>query len=276
MKIVSNKFYLLVIMLLVQIACIKSHAQEEPQKTIQVSKISQQRSSTGQTGSDIYEEKLLHNILPVAPTAASLGMYGTYPVALSNGTLPLDIVLYEIKSGDLSVPITLKYHSGGIKVSQEASWVGLGWDLDFGGAIVRTVNGFPDEDENSTVPDEMSVINDMEEHMQDGEGFDLYSQWNRAKNSQYSFRPDNFYYSVGKYSGNFFLKGDTIIPIAFIPVSGTLTKLRAQIVSPEGNVYLFNASETTNLTSSYTKQPKYVSTYYSKSIVSPNRTDRIR
>ena len=39
MKKVSNKFYLLVIMLLVQIACIKSHAQEEPQKTIQVSKI---------------------------------------------------------------------------------------------------------------------------------------------------------------------------------------------------------------------------------------------
>ena len=49
----------------------------------------------------------------------------------------------------------------------------------------------------------------------------------------------------------------------------------SDIVSPEGNVYLFNASETTNLTSSYTKQPKYVSTYYIKSIVSPNRTDTI-
>jgi RHS repeat-associated protein len=276
MKIVSNKFYLLVIMLLVQIACIKSHAQEEPQKTIQVSKISQQRSSTGQTGSDIYEEKLLHNILPVAPTAASLGMYGTYPVALSNGTLPLDIVLYEIKSGDLSVPITLKYHSGGIKVSQEASWVGLGWNLDFGGAIVRTVNGFPDEDENSAVPDEMSVINEMEKHMNDGQDFDKYSLWSKANDRQYSFRPDNFYYSIGKYSGEFFLKNDTLIPTEFIPITGTLSKLRSLVVTPEGNEYVFNASETTGLTSSHIKQPKYVSTYYIKSIVSPNRTDTIR
>lgn len=275
MKIVSNKFYLLVIMLLVQIACIKSHAQEEPQKTIQVSKISQQRSSTGQTGSDIYEEKLLHNILPVAPTAASLGMYGTYPVALSNGTLPLDIVLYEIKSGDLSVPITLKYHSGGIKVSQEASWVGLGWDLDFGGAIVRTVNGFPDEDESSAVPDEMSVINEMEKHMNDGQDFDKYSLWSKANDRQYSFRPDNFYYSIGKYSGEFFLKNDTLIPTEFIPITGTLSKLRSLVVTPEGNEYVFNASETTGLTSSHIKQPKYVSTYYIKSIVSPNRTDTI-
>lgn len=276
MKIVSNKFYLLVIMLLVQIACIKSHAQEEPQKTIQVSKISQQRSSTGQTGSDIYEEKLLHNILPVAPTAASLGMYGTYPVALSNGTLPLNIVLYEIKSGDLTVPITLKNHSGGIKVSQEASWVGLGWDLDFGGSIVRTVNGFPDEDESSAVPDEMSVINEMEKHMNDGQDFDKYSLWSKANDRQYSFRPDNFYYSIGKYSGEFFLKNDTLIPTEFIPITGTLSKLRSLVVTPEGNEYVFNASETTGLTSSHIKQPKYVSTYYIKSIVSPNRTDTIR
>ena len=111
--------------------------------------------------------------------------------------------------------------------------------------------------------------------MNDGQDFDKYSLWSKANDRQYSFRPDNFYYSIGKYSGEFFLKNDTLIPTEFIPITGTLFKLRSLVVTPEGNEYVFNASETTGLTSSHIKQPKYVSTYYIKSIVSPNRTDTI-
>jgi hypothetical protein len=40
-------------------------------------------------------------------------------------------------------PVTLNYN-GGLKMNQEASWVGLGWDLN-AGAINREMRGIPDE-----------------------------------------------------------------------------------------------------------------------------------
>ncbi|MBL1232052.1 MAG: hypothetical protein CMD31_09120 [Flavobacteriales bacterium] len=43
-----------------------------------------------------------------------------------------------------SFPLVINYSSGGIKMNQEASWVGLGWDLNIG-EITRQVNGMPDD-----------------------------------------------------------------------------------------------------------------------------------
>ena len=46
-----------------------------------------------------------------------------------------------------SFPLNLNY-AGGIKVDQQASWVGLGWDLNIG-EINRQVNGMPDDYNNA-------------------------------------------------------------------------------------------------------------------------------
>ncbi|WP_445453145.1 RHS repeat domain-containing protein [Flavobacterium sp. 25HG05S-40] len=45
------------------------------------------------------------------------------------GKADVTIPIYEIKSGNLSYPIFLKYDTGGIKVDQLASDVGLGWSI---------------------------------------------------------------------------------------------------------------------------------------------------
>ena len=241
-----------------------------------------QTDDSDETTETPYDEKLLRTITPVAPTAASLGRYGDHPVDLSTGLVPIEIPLYEIVSGDLRVPIKLKYHSGGIKVKQEASWVGLGWDLDFGGSITRTVNGFPDEAETSETPDVVELFGKMDscngnpsKHSETTR--DCYN-WARSNRPWNSFRPDIFNYSIGEYSGNIFLNGDTVVPVSYSPIKGFLdlgVGEKRELISPEGARYLFDKSETTMLTSAYIKQPEYVSTFYVKEIVSANNTDTI-
>lgn len=78
------------------------------------------------------------------PQAYSFAQYADMPVSLYTGTPSIDIPLYTIQVGGYSFPISLSYHASGIKVSQEASWVGLGWNLNAGGNISRTIRGMDD------------------------------------------------------------------------------------------------------------------------------------
>ncbi len=88
---------------------------------------------------------------PVSPNAASLGKFGAFPVNANLGTTNISIPLYTIKQGDIEIPISLSYNAtSGIRVNEEASWVGLGWTLNAGGAIVRSVKGQPGA---SDIPD---------------------------------------------------------------------------------------------------------------------------
>src|SRR4051812_2840002 len=87
----------------------------------------------------------LRTYTPTSPNAASLGKFGDYPVDFSSGLVDISIPLYEIKSSRISLPITLKYHSSGIKVGDQASCVGLGWALQAGGMISRSVRDKIDE-----------------------------------------------------------------------------------------------------------------------------------
>jgi hypothetical protein len=78
------------------------------------------------------------------PQAAALSKYSEYPVGSFTGIPSINVPLYTIECGDISFPIGLNYHAGGFKVTEEASWVGLGWTLTANGAITKTVNGADD------------------------------------------------------------------------------------------------------------------------------------
>jgi Salmonella virulence plasmid 65kDa B protein len=87
----------------------------------------------------------IKSVIPPSPNAASLGKYADFPVNLYNGIPSISIPVYELKGRSISVPISLSYHASGIKVGEVASWVGLGWSLNAGGVITRSVKGLPDE-----------------------------------------------------------------------------------------------------------------------------------
>ncbi|MEM9680570.1 MAG: hypothetical protein AAF901_09625, partial [Bacteroidota bacterium] len=87
-----------------------------------------------------------YNIVPPAPNVASLGQYGDWPVSNYTGVPEINLPIYTIKIKDFEFPISMNYHSSGIKVSQQASEIGLGWTLQAYGVINQNVVGWDDFD----------------------------------------------------------------------------------------------------------------------------------
>lgn len=84
-------------------------------------------------------------VIPPSPEAANLGKFAEIPISLYTGTPDISIPLYQISKGTLNLDIALSYHASGIKVEEMASWVGIGWALNAGGVVTRTVRGKPDD-----------------------------------------------------------------------------------------------------------------------------------
>lgn len=84
-------------------------------------------------------------MLGPSPEAARATKYSDYPVSYGLGLVDVSIPLYLVKSHSLSLPISLCYDSGGIRVDDISGIVGLGWTLEVGGVITRTVFDMGDE-----------------------------------------------------------------------------------------------------------------------------------
>ena len=87
---------------------------------------------------------LIPQVIPPGPSAAALGNYGLVPVNMHTGNTDVSIPLYEFKTKNLSVPISLSYNSSAIHVDEAATWVGMHWSLNAGGIITRIVRDQPD------------------------------------------------------------------------------------------------------------------------------------
>src|SRR6266851_2113210 len=68
----------------------------------------------------------LQNYHPASPTAFQFLKYTEMPVSDYTGVPNISIPLYNIEVDGVSIPIALSYHGGGIRMTEEASWVGLG------------------------------------------------------------------------------------------------------------------------------------------------------
>jgi len=190
---------------------------------------------------------------PKAPNVASLVRQLDYPVSFYTGVPDISIPIYEIDAGALRIPITLSYHAAGVRVSQEASWVGLGWSLNVGGLISRSIRCGDDFHEyippggelkegyftapEITEPVDKSYIGtaDMETVL--------------LKDSE----PDIFFYSIPGTSGKFLIdksRGavltDKSVNIKIEILNDGVAKKYFVIISPDGTKYTFNKYEKTS------------------------------
>lgn len=199
----------------------------------------------------------------IEPSAAELGKYGSYPVDLSSGLVNINIPLITIQSGDIQVPISLSYHGGGITVNESATWVGLGWNLNYGGSLSRTLNGYPDELEDfSAVPDVGEIYDLMEENPLNHNN--PYLQNLTTANEGFSFMQDEYHYNVNSTSGVFILDNENN-PMS-LPFSDDVIDFNTQlhkttISTSEGMKFVFNVPEYTDVVSNHSNFPNYISTW---------------
>lgn len=150
---------------------------------------------------------ILPPVTPPSPNAASLGTFGQVPVSLFNGLPQISIPLGNVTLDEVNVDISLSYHGGGINPEQHPGWVGLGWNLNAGGAITRRVNGRVDESLDPNPPEtKFNYYNNFNQldisNWYTSNNLNLYGPYNPTILGDPA--PDEFMFNFGNYSGSFY------------------------------------------------------------------------
>lgn len=186
-------------------------------------------------------------VIPPSPEAASIVGYGNTGVNFYTGSPSLSIPIYAATSRGFSLPISLSYSGfGGIKVEEIAPWVGLGWSLNAGGTISRTIRGKADDGPGGY--QRLDALPDL-----DPTTVVLYKKY---ADGVLDGEPDEYNYNVGGMSGTFFInkakeivekvKSNVFIKPVFSGSMGTgWDVVSFEIITTDGTKYIFDELEKT-------------------------------
>lgn len=197
--------------------------------------------------------------VPPTPEAAAFLKYGEYPVSQNTGIPDISIPIYTIRSGELTLPISLSYHAGGIKIEELAGSVGLGWTLNAGGVVNKTVMSTPDRGDFE-FPAAAYI---RQEGYNNADKKYAHSMWSLLSESVFTIRPegslivgpdrerDIYSYSFQGNSGIFFLAEGKVNQYPYtdnqiINLSNNLyvpDDSGFKIITPDGVSYFFKAVE---------------------------------
>lgn len=237
------------------------------------------RALFGQDNQDFFSANA--NIVPPSPAASSLGKYGEYPVSLYTGLPQIDIPLYEVGTNSVKVPISVSYHASGIKVGEVGSSVGLGWALNAGGVITRTVEGLPDELNLPTFKGFLSQGNQPATDLLDPTNPDDYARMQALAKGTLDWQPDQFFYNFNGHSGEFVLSSvdgrPHTIPYENIKIEGSPTT-NWTITTEDGTKYIFSQTESITYSSTCQQDSYYangISSWYLSEIIPANSAQTI-
>lgn len=173
--------------------------------------------------------------IPPSPEAQAFIKYGSTPVSLYTGSPNIAIPIHTIQGKDIQVPISLTYDASGIKVNQLSTWVGLGWNLNAGGAVTRQQNGKVDDYISSShstsspqyqmfyseaVIENARTVNDEYEFAKafvPNGGFKPAGEYERyfnfidqVKNGYFETQPDVYSFSINGLSGTLVINYDDL------------------------------------------------------------------
>lgn len=196
-------------------------------------------------------------VIPPSPNAMAFQKYGNIPISAHTGLPNISVPIHTVTSGDITLPISLSYHASGIKVNEEASKVGLGWVINAGGLITRSIVGTDDFGSGVAYPYHNNQVPELVQNINAdfGKDFNLQRQtctvtlFGTTYNYQdYDSEPDQYNYSLpngksGKFiltrSKQVILAKDELIDIQVLDNNANQWKIR----TPDGYTYEFNQYE---------------------------------
>jgi hypothetical protein len=223
----------------------------------------------------------LNNAATLSPGAEKASKLSSVPVNIFTGVPQVGVPLYSYSNPNngLSVGISLDYFAGGTQVAEAPTTVGLGWFLNAGGSISRTVRGAPDDLPSIGYMNTSSIPTDY-----------------RSNGDKYYYdsldtQQDIFQYDFNGRSGKFFIGKNgqiVLVPLSKIKIVPNISSQRVvsfRVITEDGEKYDFNNAESTTITtngadsslfrSAYSGQ-WYSSAWYLTQIISPFNTDTIK
>ena len=195
---------------------------------------------------------------PRTPEASALIDLVDIPVGHYTGTATVNIPIWSYSENSLQGDVSVNYRTGGVKLNDIASTVGLGWELEVGPMITRKVNGLPDELESQNYDYDIKGFLEVRKSYthQDIVSFqfnnaELYhsdnSLYDKFAYGCYDAEPDEFYFRIGEFSGKFMYDWSPgSDPIVICDSEVKVTKIHEhaftwKVTTPDGNVYLFDS-----------------------------------
>lgn len=201
------------------------------------------------------EDDEISRIIPPSPEATQMILYGNNNVNYYTGAVDVKIPIYTINENGFQLPIALSYSgSNGIRVTETASWVGLGWNLIVGGVISRTIRGVADDDKfKGGLLYKKLPVPEIEDNL-----LANVQEFKDILNGKRDGEPDQFHYNIPGYSGSFYLKTmNGEVKVIQKPYSNCIIipKINEQrnrfslesftIITPEGITFKFTEEEKT-------------------------------
>lgn len=192
---------------------------------------------SGNSGNPIDMQALFNAQQIGTPATAALKQNIVYPVNYSTGLPEIKIPLYEVRSGDLVLPIYLTYHASGIKLSDTAGWAGLGWSLVAEPMISRTVRGWVDN------PLTMTCEFNKNDYIS------RFPDYVKNLASVSKEEPDEYYYRLSDKQGMFMYamepvdKSRKFLPLPYENIRIDWLGKYFQIADDDGTVYKFGGGQ---------------------------------
>ena len=233
-----------------------------------------QASSPSPQSGDDDENTLLNGVIPLSPQAAALARYAEYPVSHTTGVPEISIPLYTIKMGGYELPISISYHASGARVTDIPTSVGLGWTLNAGGAITRTILGQPDFFRNDAYSSDYRLfdydyIGELKEKGLYGEFWEI-----THNNVDYDTESDRYCFNVGKHTGVFrysYQDRDFYVlnhSAYHIEQSGAGLNSEFRLYCPDNTEYVFSEQEGTGVDPLGEGNP-YTTAWYVSEAITP-------
>lgn len=233
------------------------------------------------------------SLAPASPEAATLFKFQDIPVGKYTGTADINIPLVSVSENNFTWPVSLGYHTSGIKVNEIAGYTGLGWQLNAVGMISRKVRDFPDDHFMGYMNrnDWYSAIYVPLTQSSNTETYTTTAYRVVDGNNHEDTEPDEFYFSFNGYSGKMsfqhtaddgagapaklVVSSQTPLKVTYNLSGGTISAWN--IITPDGLKYTFSVTETSrtestpvNLCNVWDARSEYISSWYLSSITGIN------